>query len=310
MHAQDLFAAATETRLSRRDLLMRSAKVTAGAAAIGLAMPNLHRAFAQDATPEAAFTGYQELVVTITDDAVTTSATEVSPGYLLLTIVNNSSQDATAGLFTLPGLTEEMMNEKASTPTPDDEIPPFLLEATIAGGPQDAAPNTTAQAVVKVTPGGWVVFPDSNQAPVYLTVKDEAEVGTEPASVASIGLTEFSFSGLDSGIIAGKQIWKVTNTGAEVHMLGLGKAPDGTTKDDVMTLLNSEMSGTPVAGGLQESDIEDVYGGVLLLSSGQTMWPLLDLEPGTYVAVCWVPDSRNGMPHVMEGMLDVFTVSA
>jgi hypothetical protein len=40
------------------------------------------------------------------------------------------------------------------------------------------------------------------------------------------------------------------------------------------------------------------------------MWPLLDLEPGTYVAVCWVPDSRNGMPHVMEGMLDVFTVSA
>src|SRR6476659_2565679 len=76
----------------------------------------------------------------------------------------------------------------------------------------------------------WAVFPDTNQAPVYLKVRDEVEVGAEPASVALVGLTEFAFSSLDSGIKAGKQIWKVANTGAEVHMLGLGKLLGGTTE--------------------------------------------------------------------------------
>jgi hypothetical protein len=301
-------SSAVDLRVTRRDLLTRSARRAAGAAALGLALPTAASVYAQSATPAPDLSGYQELTVTIADDAITASASEVSPGYLLLTVVNKSATEATAGLLTMPDLTADKLAALAATPTPDDEIPAVILQSTVAGGPQDAKTGETSQAIVKVTPGGWAIFPDTNQAPLFLTVKDGPAVGSEPIASASVQETEFTFKGLDAGIKSGKQFWKVENIGAQPHMLVLGKLPDSTTLDQVMALINSEASGTPVAGGLQESEITD-FGGVLLQSAGQTVWPLLDLAAGTYVAVCWVPDPRNGMPHAMEGMTVVFEVT-
>jgi hypothetical protein len=34
----------------------------------------------------------------------------------------------------------------------------------------------------------------------------------------------------------------------------------------------------------------------------------VDLEPGTYVAICNIPDPASGMPHSRLGMLRQFTV--
>ena len=168
----------------------------------------------------------------------------------------------------MPGLRANDESTITATPVPDDEIPPFLLSHHRRRSPR-RRPGATAQAIVKVTPGGWAVFPDSNQAPVYLDVKDGAEGGHGAGSVSRSASPSSPSTGLDSEVKGGKQIWKVTNTGAEVHMLGLGKLPDGTTKDDVLALLNSEMSGTPVAGGLAGIRYRGCAGGVLLLSPGK-----------------------------------------
>ena len=37
--------------------------------------------------------------------------------------------------------------------------------------------------------------------------------------------------------------------------------------------------------------------------------PALDLAPGTYIAVCFVPDEETGVPHALMGMVQVFTVA-
>jgi len=44
------------------------------------------------------------------------------------------------------------------------------------------------------------------------------------------------------------------------------------------------------------------------MSAGNTVWSLLDLKPGTDVAVCFVPDAQTGMPHFLMGMYTPFTV--
>lgn len=54
-------------------------------------------------------------------------------------------------------------------------------------------------------------------------------------------------------------------------------------------------------------DVTDVFD-TLLFSSGQANWYELDLEPGTYATVCFIPDP-SGTPHVMLGMVEVFTVA-
>jgi hypothetical protein len=38
------------------------------------------------------------------------------------------------------------------------------------------------------------------------------------------------------------------------------------------------------------------------------MWLALDLQPGTYVALCFIPDEAPGAPHALLGMIQVFTV--
>ena len=35
----------------------------------------------------------------------------------------------------------------------------------------------------------------------------------------------------------------------------------------------------------------------------------VDLEPGEYIALCFVPDANDGAPHLVHGMVLPFTVS-
>ena len=50
--------------------------------------------------------------------------------------------------------------------------------------------------------------------------------------------------------------------------------------------------------------------GVAPISADQTVFVELNLEPGNYVAVCFMPDRETGMPHALKGMFVVFQVGA
>ena len=38
-------------------------------------------------------------------------------------------------------------------------------------------------------------------------------------------------------------------------------------------------------------------------------WTTLDLQPGEYALICFVPDPADGVPHVAKGMLRTFVVN-
>jgi hypothetical protein len=301
----------TGHRVSRRDLLIGSARLAAaGAAAYAAAGRFAPLAFAQDAATPAAGGAAQELVITITDSEMTASTETLKPGYVLVTVENKSQTELSAGLMTLPGLDADMLAQLMATPVPQDEIPPFLLSATIAGGPGDAAVGGRSQATIHVTPGNWAIFSELSQPPLLLTVTEGDEVGTEPEATVTVQEPDFLFAGLDAGVPAGKQTWKVVNTGSQPHMLVMGQIPANATREMVMEVVMRAPDATPAAGQLTENDYRYV-GGVLLQSPEQTVWPVLDLAPGRYVAACWVPDPENGgIPHAMEGMISVFDVGA
>lgn len=111
-------------------------------------------------------------------------------------------------------------------------------------------------------------------------------------------------------IEAGRQVWEVNNVGGEPHELLLLRSAVPTTPEQIIALFSSESedeNATPVGGGPSFADIDPV-GGVGWLSPGATAWTEVDLEPGTYAAVCFVFDPETGMPHLMLGMVDTFTV--
>jgi len=267
---------------------------------------------AQDATPTAtsAFADYPQLAVTITDDAFEVDNTDIPTGYLALMVTNQTESELSAALLgPKEGQTMDDLMQAAATPQATDEVPAFLYDAVILGGPQDVPPGGSAEVLINVTAGDWVVFGDGDQPPTFLTASESDQSVTEaPDADVQIDMADFAFEGLD-GDVAGSGLWEITNTGEQPHMLVMTGVPEGTTEQQVLNALMSEEGGTPAADALNPEDLRFVSEGVLLLSSGQTMYLPVSLDAGTYVAICFVTDPDTGQLHAMEGMIKTFTVS-
>jgi hypothetical protein len=87
----------------------------------------------------------------------------------------------------------------------------------------------------------------------------------------------------------------------------LARLDPGKTRQDVANLFKGPQQGP---GG--PPPWAHVVGGLNSLSGHQTAYLTVTLTPGTYVALCLMPDTRSGMhqgtPHAAEGMLSSFTV--
>jgi hypothetical protein len=207
-----------------------------------------------------------------------------------------------------PGQTMADLQAAASTPTPQDQFPPFFYTATILGGPGSADPGGRAQAVVKFTAGPWAAFVEGNQPPAFVTATEGGNQ-TEPASVVQVTQVNFAFGFERAGIKAGQQVWKITNDGTQPHEFFVAGIPAGATFAQVLEAASQGPNATPTPGGLSPSDLRPA-GGIGILSPGQSCWTELDLAPGRYTAMCFVPDKNDQtMPHAMEGMIAVFDVA-
>jgi len=300
-----------EQSVSRREMLSGGAKLVAGGALAMVLAERFGVVAAQDATPVTGDSlGYPELTVTVNDDGFDLSTDTVPAGYVLLTVNNATAQETGAGVLGPgPGMTmDDLQAAAAATPTSDSQgFPSFFYQAAIPGGPGSVPAGGTGQAIIQLAAGDWVVWGEGDQPPAFFSAA-EGSPTSQAAPTPDVTITEidFGFTGFDTGIPSGQQTWAVTNTGKQPHMLVLGKVPEGTTIDQVMEAVQREEGATPPAGGLTEEDFQDQIG-VLLQSTGTTVWPLINLEEGHYVALCFVPDPDNGgIPHAMEGMVAIF----
>lgn len=117
-----------------------------------------------------------------------------------------------------------------------------------------------------------------------------------PAVAGEVTLGEFRF-GLPTGF--GKGTYKVTNAGAQPHELTIVRLGAGKTPADAAAFFQSGGHGPPPFTSA---------GGVGVLAPGASEYGQLDLAPGDYLALCYVPDAGTGMPHAAMGMVAPFTV--
>ncbi len=99
---------------------------------------------------------------------------------------------------------------------------------------------------------------------------------------------------------AGVVTFNISNVGKELHEYALGRLDDGKTIDDVKAFLASGGEGIP-------EWFTDV-GGVPLLSPGEELALTRELDPSTYVFLCFLP-SPQGQSHIELGMLKSFVLS-
>jgi hypothetical protein len=194
------------------------------------------------------------------------------------------------------------------TPKQQQAIVSALDQAQRAA-PADIAPDV--QSIAGIIQNALQTNQNRTQNPTFeqnLTAIQEYRYNNCGYNQVQVTGNEYAFQGLPKTLPAGKTAIQFTDTGAELHMLGIGRIK---TKDSLKKLL-----------GLPEKEankkIEQV-GGVAVLTLGGTAYLFADLKPGRYGAACFFPvgatdpsklDNPNGTPHWKKGMYQEFKVKA
>jgi hypothetical protein len=239
---------------------------------------------------------------------------ELEAGRYLVTFDNQSSSDIALNFIGLPeGLTFDQA--MADAEAAGEDAPDWFYESSTPGGAVAPA-GSSAESVINLAPGSYAVLvfawegPVDTGMPLQLEVSGDASALDDapmPEADVVADMLDFEFV-LSDPVPSGLGIWEITNSGEQPHEVALVRGPEGVTIDQVLAVAEADSTGgTPSADGPSADDFEPV-GNTVSISAGQTTWVPFDLEPGTYVAFCFVPDPETGLPHMMLGMTTVFTV--
>jgi hypothetical protein len=122
----------------------------------------------------------------------------------------------------------------------------------------------------------------------------------EPRSDITITERDFVFD-FPSEIKAGPRIARVLNAGLQPHEMLIVKLAAGKTVADLIAMLSA-----PRVPGQQPP--YEIVGGLGTVAAGGAAIVTLDLKPGTYHALCFIPDPSTQKPHVALGMVQEITV--
>ena len=318
--------------INRRQFALGSA---ASLAALGVLPSRIPLASAQGAADFASL-GYPELAITVTTTGFEGVPESTAAGRYLLkltsslpasdtsnsgaigfmsgTSIGMSAADLMQFLGGIAGPPEGTPAAGASPAAEEEQgqmLPLEVYQLHFAGGTYAPA-GQTAQAVLDLVPGEYVVWgddPSAPQKPTTMTVTgDFPQDVKDPTADITATLIDFAIT-IEGSLTAGKHVIKVQHHGAQPHFLDIEKGPDNMTKDMVMASFFGEVNGTPAAGGsIAESDMQPVFFSPTQ-SIGTVTWQEIELTAGTFLAACFFPTAGTGMPHAMNGMLEVFKVT-
>ncbi len=217
----------------------------------------------------------------------------IRAGFVALDFVNAGSEPHHAQVARLnDGVTQPQFQE-ALKKGPEAALP----LVTLVGGPGIVAPGGRQRVSLDLGPGRYLLacFVESPDGTPHLAkgmIRFFRVTGTvgrsgRLRSAGGIVLNDFSIT-LPQGF-TGRGIYRVVNRGAQPHEIVLLRLVPGKTMQDVQAFLSQQgpPSGPPPfipAGGGQG------------ISRRQVNYVHLNLAPGNYVALCFIPDPASGKP--------------
>jgi len=238
-----------------------------------------------------------------TDYAFDVPAT-LQPGDITFRLVNHGQEEHQAQVLRLKdGVSaDQFINAFES------QGPAALAMATAEGGPAIIAPNASQDVSLSLQPGNYlftcfVAGPDgvphiAKGMSRAVRVTGSAISGPPPATSGTFTLRDFTFD-MPSSLRAGLGTYQVVNEGPQLHELVLLKVAPGTTAEGLRTFLDAPAGDPPFTS----------VGGMQAFQPGGSGTITLNLQPGTYAAICHVPDPASGVAHLDLGMIKLFTVN-
>lgn len=185
---------------------------------------------------------------------------------------------------------------------------------TTDGGPGAIPPGGSQDAILNLRPGQYVLvcfiggadgvphIAKGMTKPLTVTAAPSKQPA-EPIAKSTISLGDYAFV-VPSAPTKGPATVKVANIGKEPHEMNLLRLK-GVTADQ----LRQALTAPPGAAMPPGPPPYEFAGGFQAMMPGQEGWITLDMKPGDYAMVCFIPSPANqGKPHVALGMFSSFTV--
>jgi uncharacterized cupredoxin-like copper-binding protein len=187
------------------------------------------------------------------------------------------------------------------------KMPPWAIEV---GGPNSAAPGGTAEGTMTLVAGTyslicWVPSPDGMLhvmkgmiKPLTITARG-ATPPAEPKADVTMVLDDYAFQ-LSGALAAGHRTIRVENRAAQSHEVVIGRLePEHTLMEAIIWMTRGQLGRSPVTA----------IGGASGLSTGRHMYITVDLQPGRYALLCFIPDAKDGKPHSDHGMVKEIVIA-
>ena len=221
---------------------------------------------------------------------------EVPAGLVTFTFENNRSDAPFSPIIARlnDGVT---MDDLMAAMGGEDQMAAVTL-LTLYGGSAIAS-GESLNFTTELTAGEYVLVEMEGEGFLAFTVSEgDALEMTEPEADVHLAMVDFGF-GLPAFVPAGPQVWHLENIGDQWHEVRIYPAPEGISSvADVRAA---------IAAGEEEEPEQAFFW--TPMGAGTQVWVTIDLEPGTYVLVCLLPDLAGDFsPHMEHGMIQVFTV--
>jgi uncharacterized cupredoxin-like copper-binding protein len=180
---------------------------------------------------------------------------------------------------------------------------------TMEGGPNPSEVGDTSRTTVMLEPGNYAMLcfvPDPDGVPHVAkgmvrplkVTSGGGTAGAEPEADVVMKLVDYDFE-LSKPIPAGRHTIRVDNAGPQEHEVVIVKLEPGKEAMD-FAKWGEKMAGKPPG---------TLHGGVSGIMPGGKAFLDVDLAPGEYGLLCFVPDSKDGKGHYHHGMAKKVTVS-
>jgi hypothetical protein len=205
------------------------------------------------------------------------------------------------------GKTLKDLIEATKTPGP---LPKWAVEV---GGPNTPMPGGESWATLDLEAGRYVmacVIPAKTDGQPHFMkgmVKEVAvttrrgvqQAGKTVAPAADVVMTldDYDFR-VSSPITTATKTIRLRNVAEQTHEAILIKLDPGTTVQQFLGAMEKPQGPPPGA----------LIGGITGIAKGRTVDIPTSFTPGDYALICFVPDAKDGKPHLAHGMVKQFSV--
>lgn len=213
-----------------------------------------------------------------------------------------------AGWVTLKGVPKgKELHEATLIRLEDGKRLTDLVEAMKQPGPPPAwmvpmgGPLMASEVTIHLAPGRyvwWCFIPSADGVPHFAKgmVKEFVVHGTAPSEAApkadvTVTMKDYAWD-FSTPLTAGKHTLKVVNAPGQPHQFILAKLRPGKTAMQVAAF-SEKPSGEPPFTGMW---------GTVAQATGDN-YLTVDLAPGRYAVICFLPDGKDGKAHLEHGMI-------